>query len=141
MMQASDYERIVIDRFHFTGFHGCRSCCALEIIRVADGRSAVIATELPDNPGTSITNAFELVASAVCLQFAIDPHRLVWIEHYGYASAFAAGNPRPFDLVSFDVWPDRDRRVAHPQWKRMHNADWLALGLTPRPPVEYPPRR
>ena len=141
MMHATDYERIVIDRFDFTGFHGCRSFCALEILRLADGRTGVIATELPHNPGTSITNAFELVASAVCLQFAIDPHRLVWIEHYGYASAFAAGNPRPFDLVSFDVLPVRDRGVAHPQWKRMHSADWLALGLMPRPPIEYPRRR
>ena len=75
MTRASHYERIDIDRFEFVGFHGCRSFCALEILRLADERHAVIATELRDNPGTSITNAFELVATAVCRQFNIDPLR------------------------------------------------------------------
>ena len=141
MTHAKQYQRIVIDRFHFTGYHGCRSCCALEVLRLSDGRTVVIATELADNPGTSVTNAFEIVATEACRRFAIDPARLAWVEHYGYASAFEAGNPRPYDLVEFELMPLGSRYlVGSPSWRRMHEDDWFAQGLTPRPPVNYPRR-
>jgi hypothetical protein len=54
----------------------------LELIPLADGRTVVIATERPDNPGTSVTNAAEELASQVCQRFDIDPDKLVWIESY-----------------------------------------------------------
>lgn len=139
IMNASRYERIVIDRYAFTGLHGCASHCGLEIDRLIDGRWVVVATELEDNPGTSVTNAFEIIATVVCRQFDIDPLRLVWIEHYGYPSAIECGNPRTYDLVQFGVACTSARRwhIGSPVWKRMQDADWEALGLEPRQPVEY----
>jgi len=42
----------------------------------------VIITELPDNPGKSVTNAMEWIATVVVHQFDLDPARTRWIEHY-----------------------------------------------------------
>src|SRR5687767_704206 len=42
----------------------------------------VIATELDDNPGASITNAAEECAAQVCHRCRIHPSRLIWVEHY-----------------------------------------------------------
>lgn len=128
----------VIERYPYRGFHGCASWCGLEIIRLRDGRTVVIATEVEDNPGTSVTNMAEGLASRVCAEFTINPRSLVWIEHYGYPSAFPAGNPRTFDLVTFarpmagDGAPFGD-----PKWRPMSEGDWRALSLPPRRPVEY----
>ena len=53
MLDATRYERIVVDRYRFRGFHGCDAWCALEILKGKDGGTVVIATEVKDNPGTS----------------------------------------------------------------------------------------
>lgn len=50
--------------------------------RVRINRNIVVATELPDNTGMSITNASVEVAMQVCQFFEIPIARLVWIEHY-----------------------------------------------------------
>jgi len=124
---------IVIDLYLYRGFHGCVCWCGLEIIRLRDGRTIVIATEVEDNPGTSVTNMAEGLASRVCAEFSIDPRSLVWIEHYGYPSAIRAGNPRTFDLVTFarPVAGD-DSTVGEPKWRPMSESDWRALALPPR---------
>lgn len=141
------YERVVFDRFEFRGFHGCQCFCSLEIVPATDGHKVVIATELQDNPGTSITNVAEHLASAVCDRFGIDPEKLVWIETYGYPAP--GDRERTFDLVTFrkrepdgviqwgpsvlrtkpDGWPGY---FAEPKWRPMEVDDWKSLGLTPR---------
>ena len=145
------YEQLIFDQFRFRGFHGQEAFCRLEILPIADGRTVVIATELEDNPGTSITNVAEHLASHVCDQFQIDPQRLVWIEHYGYASPAGSKDPRTYDLVTFErrppegvVWAPAVLRSKpdgwpgyfdEPDWRVMTDADWKSLGLDPRPPV------
>ena len=127
-----------IHRYEFIGFHGCRSQCALEILRLRDGRTAVIATEVADNPGTSVTNAFELLATDVCAWFAIDPRRLVWIEHYGYPAAACPTEARGYDYVRFTIAPAPDGTCfSDVYWRPMRDADWRALGLLPRLAVRY----
>src|SRR4051794_20817669 len=75
---------MTIRQFHFdyAGLHGRPARCGLEIVELPNGRTVVIATELSDNPGVSITNFAEKLASLVCKMFDIDPTTLVWIEHY-----------------------------------------------------------
>ncbi len=138
MADLSAYARAVLDRYVFGGFHGCESWCALEVIPVADSHTAVIATELQDNPGTSITNAFELLAVAVCRDFRIDPS-LMWIEHYGYHSAIPSGNPRRFDRVEFEVVNAGARVLIHqPTWRPMTEQDWQEARMPVRPSVWDP---
>ena len=143
------HEWLLIDHFEFRGFHGCRCVCNLELFSLADGRTVVIATELADNKGTSITNVVEYLASTVCDRFEIDPDKLVWIETYGYAAP--GERQRTFDLVTFttrtsdgihwspavtkhkpDGWPGY---FEDPEWRAMKDEDWQVLGLTPRQPV------
>ena len=136
MFDATQYERIVIDRYRFRGFHGCDASCALEIMRILDGRSVVIATEMKDNPGTSVTNFCEHLAYRVCVEFGIDPSKLVWIEHYGYPMPGALRrHPRTYDLVTFLLMPaGHDGVFTNPKWRPMRAEDWLELGLEPREP-------
>ena len=136
MLDATRFERIVVDRYHFRGFHGCDACCALEILKGKDGRTVVIATEVKDSPGTSITNACEHLAYWVCVEFSIDPSQLVWVEHYGYpAPGDSKRRPRTYDLVTFEIVPPgHDAVFAQPRWRPMRDADWAALGLEPRQP-------
>jgi arsenate reductase (thioredoxin) len=133
------YDQLLIDHFQFGSSAGGAAFCALELLRLRDGRTAVIATELKDNPGPSITEGFEVLASVVCHEFAIDPHKLVWIEHYGYASAFKLANPRHYDLVNFVArnLTDGNVLISQPEWSRMDEDAWRALGLAPRQPVNY----
>ena len=148
MHHWADYDRsIVIDDFSFQGFHGQPARCALEILPLSDGRTAVIATELEDNPGTSITNVAEHLASHVCDRFGIAPEALVWIEHYGYPPP-GSSRKRTYDLVKFrrrpcepitwasailrwkpNDWPGHFEK---PDWRPMTGEDWKAMGLPPR---------
>jgi hypothetical protein len=135
MLDATQYERVVVDRHRFRGFHGCDGWCALEILRAKDGKTVVIATEVKDNPGTSITNVCEQLAYWVCVEFSIDPSQLIWIEHYGYPAPGDSKRLRSYDLVTFTILPPgHDAVFAHPKWRPMRDEDWLALGLEPRQP-------
>ena len=57
----------------------------------------VIATELPDNPGMSITNAAASIAMQVCQYYEIPLDRLIWIEHYPKEP----NHEETYDLVHF----------------------------------------
>ena len=152
------FERVRIDCFNFAGLWNCASACALEMLPQPDGRVVVIASELRDNPGTSVTNGAELLATQVCQRFCIAPERLVWIEHYGYACDYSI--PRDYDLVTFQpptqplgpraasaalgsrMAMERgegalEKVFAYPTWRRMLPEDWQGLGLPSRPAVDY----
>jgi hypothetical protein len=92
-----------------------------------------------DNPGTSITNAAEDLASQPCDRLGIEPDLLVWIEHYGYAGSGDSGKEHTYDRVTFAPGtPDgRPTRFKDPQWRVMQEQDWLELGLAPRKAVRY----
>jgi hypothetical protein len=137
----------IVERFAFRGFHGRRAVCDLEIVPLRDGRTLVIATERANNPGTSITNVAEHLASHVCDRFGIEPDKLVWVEHYGYPRS-GSQRERTYDLVTFerrppeyiawspsvlsghpDGWPGY---FGEPEWRPMRPEDWQSLGVQPR---------
>ncbi|HMP06704.1 MAG TPA: hypothetical protein PJ982_10170, partial [Lacipirellulaceae bacterium] len=88
------------------------------------------------NTAASVTNAAEELAAEVCRQLYLDPHRLVLIEHYGYADG-TSGQPRGFDRVTFDAAASVGLTFLNPSWQPMTDADWADLGLPARPPVQY----
>jgi len=111
-------------RFEYRGFHGNPAVCGLEIQPLADGRTLVICTELPENPGTSVTNFAEQLATLVVQQFDIAPDKLVWIEHY---PASASHGPNPdWDWVDFEFDGICFR---HPEWRPVRLIEWIQLGL------------
>ena len=89
--------------YKFRGFHGCLSECDLEIVRSSSKTTLVICTELPDNPGTSVTNLAAELATGICEEHeTIDPAALLWVEHYPPPSH--ARGPRPRILGVGDLY-------------------------------------
>ena len=105
-------------RFDYAGYWGCDSHCDLFIIG-----NLVIATEASDNPGTSITNMAEHLATRVCYHFSLDPEAMIWIEHYPERGHEYLHRPiaESWDLVNFDrgVETDGTTRFLHPKWKHL----------------------
>ena len=115
------YDRLYLYR----GYHGCPSYCWLRIYTAPD-RTVVIATEVDDNPGTSMTNMAAHLATEVTPTFGLPLDALVWIEHYP-ARRVIGGHPRlpaSFDLVTF-TWTPLGLRA--PQWRRVSKEQVEAL--------------
>lgn len=73
--------------------------CQVQLYRPASGHSVFVATELPDNPGPSITNAAEQAFYAACVRFSVLPEQVMWIEHYLGDDL----REDQFDLVQFEL--------------------------------------
>src|SRR4029077_5103202 len=85
-------------RYNYKGFWNCDSCCDIEVHRRSDGKYVFVATELPDNPGTSVTNFAEHLATAMRSRYGLKPEDVIWIEHYAEAKN---RRKEDFDLVRF----------------------------------------
>ena len=121
-------------RHDYKGFWGCDASCDIEVHLRSDGKHVFIATEVPENRGTSITNYAEHLATAMRKQYGLKPEDVIWIEHYPEAKD---RRKESFDLVRFAVEGDSFRT---PVWTRLteETVDDLIAGtrsledLTPR---------
>lgn len=99
------------ETYYFSGYGGIPSKCHLEI-----HDNVVIATELSDNPGTSITNMAEVLATRVCADHLIAPELLIWVEHYPH---LMQSRPEEYwDLVTFGSLSPLGV-FSGPTWKRI----------------------
>ena len=90
--------------------------CRIRVYQLADGLIVVIATELPDNAGSSITNAAEILATEMRRWFVVSGGGLFWIEHY-QDRAVIGSRPQlkeSFDRVFFR-WDGA--QYDDPEWK------------------------
>ena len=79
MQQAYD------DHFHFRDDNGNQALCRLQVYRNPNGapeQALVLATELAANPGQSITNTYETLATFVTAVFGLRADHTLWVEHY-----------------------------------------------------------
>ena len=81
-------------------------------IYVHRGHSCVMLTERSDNPGMSVTNAAEQLATELVQHYHLDPTKTRWIEHY----PALYGAPETFDALSF-TWHGKIART--PTWRRV----------------------
>lgn len=90
--------------------------------------ATVILTELPRNPGTSVTNAAAGLATSIRQRrlAEVPPEAIRWIEHTPARGVRAA----TFDEVSFD-WDARARAYVHPRWRRLTPDEIRQLGFEP----------
>ena len=100
--------------FSYAGFSGCDSHCTLEIVG-----NLVIAAEADDNPGTSVTNMAEDLATLVCAEFDINPDQLIWIEHYPDRGHLTDD----WDIVTFKRSTTRRNSVTRFRSPRWHSSD------------------
>ena len=96
MHLASDY----IHPYKDTG--GRSAHCRVQIYLPDDTRDdpVVICSELPNNPGGSITNSAEVIAAGVIRANEL-PTPLVWIEHWPEEATEGKGT---FELVVFSSY-------------------------------------
>jgi hypothetical protein len=115
------YDRV----FLYRGFHGCLSYCWLRIY-TAPGQSVVLATEMHENPGTSITNAAERLAMEVTRTFGLALDALTWIEHYPERQGRNRhpGLPESFEQVTFTRTA---QSLGSPEWRRLSQAQVEAM--------------
>ncbi len=105
--------------------HSADGVCLIERIDLPDGRIVIVCVQPPGNPGSSITNSAELIASQVCERFEISASKLVWLEHYLHIE------PAEWDRVSFEKVA-ADGSLAGPRWIPMDEASWRDLRLRPK---------
>ncbi|WP_126447986.1 hypothetical protein [Sulfuricystis multivorans] len=88
---------------------------------LADGRQIFVCTELAENKGKSVTNAWpELAEKILHLAGDVPPQRAVFVEHY-FGGSYDVGQcgldyPETFDLVEIE-W-DGSRAVGN-GWKSL----------------------
>ena len=58
----------------------CR--CRLRIFQLSFDKIVVIVSELPDNPGRSITDEALTLIHLVCYRFQLSLAKVMWLEHY-----------------------------------------------------------
>ncbi len=88
----------------------CR--CDLYVYRDEDA-AVVVASEREDNPGASITNTYEDLATGVWQKFGLRVDQVTWIEHYG-AQAYGVRIDETFDWVTLERQGDR---LVSLQWR------------------------
>jgi len=98
--------------------------CHLQVLVQPPLRRAVfIATEINENPGQSITNAAEALATQLVAAFDIEPEQLRFIEHYTLESDDGSDDIS-YDEVTFD-WQGRQAR--NPQRRRLQPSEITEL--------------
>lgn len=83
--------------FKYTPYNNIEAWCDIEIYQRGP-TTVVIMTEMPDNPGMSVTNACEFIVTQMLRAYPLDPGRCIWIEHY--PERYPAIE-ETFDLVTF----------------------------------------
>ncbi len=68
--------------YPYKGFHNCDCVCRIRVYEEPNRPYVVIATQLPENRGTSITNFAEHLAAQISLQLEYPERGMRWIEHY-----------------------------------------------------------
>jgi hypothetical protein len=104
MHLASDYIRPYKD------VAGSPARCRVRIYLPDDARDSpmVICSELPNNPGGSITNSAEVIAAGVIRANEL-PSPLVWSEHWSEETT--DGGTETFELVVFSSYEVVERAL------------------------------
>jgi len=114
---------------------GRRAQCCIRIYLPEDVRDmpVVICSELPNNPGGSITYSAEAIAAGVMRAYEL-PNPLVWIEHWSEEST--NDGEETFELVVFSSFEVMERApylgatrawIADARWKALDRASVEAL--------------
>ena len=131
----------------YPGLHERPAQCHIRIFDQAAGNVVLIATDIGDaNPGASVTNTIERIATEVCHRYGLDPARLTVVEHYDDrrtpgAFSFGRENGESFDVVTFRRMPATDSAgaiadgamFAAPMWRRIRKEQAEALAGQPLP--------
>ncbi|MFA5790690.1 MAG: hypothetical protein WC976_06490 [Caldisericia bacterium] len=110
--------------FYYKGLGSCQSKCGVTILDGTNNKKIVVLTELPDNPGTSVTNFAEGIASAVVRDLLPEAlaYAIKWVEHY--PSESRGGDEETFDNIEME-WDGGRGYVERPG--NFHNPKWSPM--------------
>jgi hypothetical protein len=127
LVRAKRDVKMMFNTFEFKGFFGCYSKCGYRLEQT-DKWTVLIVSELDDNPGTSITNAVEILFPQICEKLNLDPEKLVWVEHYSETPVYV----EIWDVVTMD-FEDNKPKLMSPKWERISTDDVrkICSGINP----------
>ena len=113
-------EKIEDKRYTAYREFGTKTICGLKIFRDNMGRKIVVMTELKDNPGMSITNCVEHLATQIKQDFLSKTisTEIVWIEHYPKSNSIGES----WDVVIMEWLGDK---FGIASWKRLDNKEMI----------------
>ena len=125
--------------FTYAGYWSQDGICRIRIFTAPDQVPVVVATELADNRGTSITNAAEYIAAEIIARHfpeyfeAEEP--VVWIEHYPRTPTQQREGLPAFSQALFSSYTPRVEylgtikriRIGLPTWRHLEEAEVEAL--------------
>ena len=84
-------------------------CCRLRVYKFTFDHAVVIVSEIPDNPGRSITEEAKTLIHLVCYRFGLATNKVMWFEHYpaGYLK-----DENTYDEVMLAVGNISSRRIS-----------------------------
>ncbi|MFA5790643.1 MAG: hypothetical protein WC976_06255 [Caldisericia bacterium] len=117
--------------FKYKGYGVHDSRCGVSIIDDGTGGKIVVLTELPDNPGTSVTNYVEGIATAVVHELLpnFPVYKIKWVEHYPDTAALPPVLGREtFDRVELE-WDGGRAAAEHVAWRNLnfYNPKWSPM--------------
>jgi hypothetical protein len=96
--------------------------CRVRIYAREGTERTVLLTELDDNPGESIANVCDQLATALTARWKLDPRKTRWLHQDATLESISTG----FEEVEF-TWVDKQTATA-PRWREI--SDELAMTLT-----------
>jgi hypothetical protein len=115
-------------RYQYRGLNSDGGVCHLRVYQAPGRTPVVVATELPDNPNSSVTNAAEyLAADVVARHFPArfdEDEPVIWVEHY----PVRPGAREEFDRVSFARNVPKPERVGGVWRRTLGEPEWRPLG-------------
>ncbi len=81
--------------------------CRLRIYKITFDKVVVIVSELPDNPGRTITDEALTLIHLVCNKLALKPNKTMWLEHYPKGYLGDEENYEQVMLIQGNVWSSR----------------------------------
>ena len=136
----------LLDTTHqYRGYHTDGAVCRIEVYVAAGLPPLVVATELPENANTSVTNLAEYLAAEVLERYLTadltaghDPP-FICLEHYPPTEAYGRrGHDETWDLVTFSHYrreltrqnarpPGWRYRIGEPDWRHLSRQELEAL--------------
>lgn len=116
--------------------------CGVSIFQASPDMAVVVLTEFQQNPGMSVTNAVDVIATKVRRAFisAVPPENIIWVERYEAGSRGSSAAGETFDLVTLS-WTGNE--YAAPHWRpvgrdRSAGDFWGVLFQSEKPLAEFP---
>lgn len=123
-------------------YNSAEGLCGVSVFQAAQDMAIVVLTEFQQNPGMSVTNAVDVIATKVRKAFvnAVRPENIIWVERNESGSRVSGMLGETFDLVTLS-WTGNE--YAAPHWRPLGQARsaeefWKVLFQSDRPLAEFP---